>query len=61
MDNYFLAGTGPSWLGSLQCTGKEDHLALCQFSDWNKTMCLFGHEDAGVTCDTDVKGISGLQ
>ena len=59
MKNYFLAGSGPSWLGGLQCTGEERHLALCQFSEWNQTTCEYGHEDAGVTCDSDTKGKPG--
>ncbi len=50
MKNYFQSGTGPTWLGSVQCVGNETDLSQCKYSDWNDTSCDDIREDAGVTC-----------
>ena len=46
---HFGAGSGPIWLDTLDCTGKESHVWKCPFKSWGLHNC--SHEkDAGVVC-----------
>ena len=45
-----LCGSGPIWLGDIQCTGKEANLELCEHGPWGNTPSCDHSMDAGVCC-----------
>jgi hypothetical protein len=45
-----LCGSGPIWLGDIQCTGKEANLELCAHGPWGNTPSCDHSMDAGVCC-----------
>ncbi|XP_005378923.1 PREDICTED: antigen WC1.1-like isoform X2 [Chinchilla lanigera] len=49
-DGYFFGlGSGPIWLGGLNCTGKESHVWKCPSWGWGPHNCSHT-QDAGVIC-----------
>ncbi|XP_064424017.1 scavenger receptor cysteine-rich domain-containing group B protein-like [Latimeria chalumnae] len=46
---YFGAGTGPTLLGSVNCTGKELYLSSCSSMGWGANSCR-SYQTAGVIC-----------
>ena len=46
---HYGAGTGPTWLDQVACTGTEDCLDDCPANDWGDENCVHS-EDAGVKC-----------
>nr|XP_060616119.1 soluble scavenger receptor cysteine-rich domain-containing protein SSC5D-like [Anolis sagrei ordinatus] len=46
---HFGRGTGPIWLGRLNCTGKEKSLRQCPKGQWEEHSCDHS-ADAGVEC-----------
>ncbi|XP_021331096.3 soluble scavenger receptor cysteine-rich domain-containing protein SSC5D isoform X1 [Danio rerio] len=54
---YFGQGTGPVWLGAVQCNGTEDSLMNCTSTKWG-IQSGDHSRDAGVICN-NVKLVSG--
>ncbi|XP_072411949.1 scavenger receptor cysteine-rich domain-containing protein DMBT1-like [Chiloscyllium punctatum] len=48
-NKLFGAGTGPIWLGEIDCPSKESTLWQCQRNPWGQHNCN-GRKDAGVLC-----------
>ncbi|XP_066296790.1 scavenger receptor cysteine-rich domain-containing group B protein-like [Branchiostoma lanceolatum] len=49
---YFGAGTGPTYMDDLQCSGTETSLFSCAYNGWGNENC--GHsEDVGVECESN--------
>jgi hypothetical protein len=46
---YFGEGSGPIWLGNVQCDGTETEIEQCAFTKWESKFCDHS-EDAGLTC-----------
>ena len=45
------SGSGHIWLHRVKCTGKEENLANCSYSDWGRGDLFCSHnDDAGVQC-----------
>ncbi|XP_054552754.1 antigen WC1.1-like [Talpa occidentalis] len=56
---HFGQGSGPIWLGVLQCTGTESHVWKCLFPGWGLNSC-YHSEDAGVICSGFVRLSGGV-
>ena len=48
-DQRYGEGSGPIWMDQLNCSGTEDSLDECSFSNWGISDC-FHNEDVGVDC-----------
>ncbi|OWK04070.1 hypothetical protein Celaphus_00013946 [Cervus elaphus hippelaphus] len=56
VSSSFGAGSGPIWLDSVRCTGKECHVWNCPFQGWGKHYCDH-NKDAGVICSDMVSSL----
>uniref|UniRef100_A0A8C6FWW6 SRCR domain-containing protein n=1 Tax=Moschus moschiferus TaxID=68415 RepID=A0A8C6FWW6_MOSMO len=53
---HFGAGTGPIWLESMNCAGKESHVWKCPSQGWGQHNCNH-REDVGVICSGMVSSL----
>ena len=54
----FGRGSGPIWLDSLRCQGREPSLFLCPHRGWGVTRCSHD-DDVGIICKTKETGKTG--
>ncbi|XP_033730409.1 deleted in malignant brain tumors 1 protein-like, partial [Pecten maximus] len=52
---HFGAGSEPTWMDDVECSGQESKLRDCEFPGWQIENCDHG-EDAGVVCIPPVEG-----
>ena len=45
----FYAGSGPTWLDGVYCSGREDRLVDCEHAPWGDEDCSHS-EDIGLIC-----------
>ena len=50
LNAHYGEGSGPIWLGEVNCTGDEDDIERCEHSDWGEVTGCLHSQHVGVEC-----------